>query len=438
MEERVKRQGEGSRRGVILLITLVILVILATLGYTLSAKVAARRHRDQYIIDYGQAKYACVSALKCSLASVKNLQPDLISRPNDPDFSDVFAMSEEEYQALLTEYGLNVATDESEWADGRTDPNELRRQDSDDFNDFNDAGFDLPFDSESEPATVPGPYGPAWPLVAEPLTLDIGSARVTVEMEDENAKYPLGWALIDDEKLKPLADTGFVTFCEWMGYGRKGIDSLLDDLGRVGELRTFKTEFKPVTQTPKPQSNLRSRVSSRTSSSRKTPVRRTTAARKTVSAAEQIERQSADFARLFHSSLVDTELLARPSIVSESRSESAMRYLSRWGTRNVNINTAPRQVLEAALTFGSVADAPKIAEAIIQQRRVQPFADIEEAKKIVFQYSDSIEKAKDFLTTTSTVYLVRVTATSGLATVRAVAAVNKEGDKVKEIGVISD
>jgi len=32
---------------VILLITLVILVILSTLGYTLCAEVAARRHRDQ-------------------------------------------------------------------------------------------------------------------------------------------------------------------------------------------------------------------------------------------------------------------------------------------------------------------------------------------------------------------------------------------------------
>jgi type II secretory pathway component PulK len=145
-----------------------------------------------------------------------------------------------------------------------------------------------------------------------------------------------------------------------------------------------------------------------------------------------------DFARLFHSSLVDTELLTRPSVVSEDRGESAMKYLSRWGTGNVNINTAPRHVLEAALTFGSVADAPKIADAIIRQRRVQPFADIEEAKRIVFQYSDSIEKAKDFITTTSTVYVIRVTATSGLATVRAVAAVNKAGDKVKEIGVISD
>ena len=90
------------------------------------------------------------------------------------------------------------------------------------------------------------------------------------------------------------------------------------------------------------------------------------------------------------------------------------------------------------MTFGSVADAPKMAEAIIQQRREKPFSDIEELKTLVFEYSDSIDKCKDFLTTASTDFLIRVTATSGVATVTAVAAVSKEADKVKEIGVISD
>jgi len=416
---------------VVLLITLVILVILATLGYTLSARVAARRHRDQYMIDYGQARYACASALKYALASVGNLEPELISRPNDPDFSDLFAMSELEYQELLIEYGLSVEAGEDDSDAG------LRNPDDPGWGETNDLGFDRTYASEPELPTIRGPYGPPWPLVSSPLEFEIGSARVKIEIEDENAKYPLGWALIDDEKLQPLADTGFVTFCEWMGYGDKEIRSLTADLARIGEIRTFKTEFKPVTTTAKPaQSSLRSRVSS--GSSRKTPVRRTTTQKKTVSAADQITQQSAAFARLFHSSFVDVGLLSRPSVVTESRKESAMKYLGLWAARKVNVNSAPRHVLEAALTFGSVADAPKMAEAIIQQRREKPFSDIEELKTIVFEYSDSIDKCKDFLTTVSTDFVIRATATSGVATVTAVAAVSKEGDKVKEIGVISD
>ena len=105
------RPGPSSRRdgrGVILLITLVVLVILATLGYTLTVRVAARRHRDQYIVDYCIAKHACASGLKYALSSMKTLEFSLISRPNEPDFSDVFAMSEPEYQKLLDQMALSL------------------------------------------------------------------------------------------------------------------------------------------------------------------------------------------------------------------------------------------------------------------------------------------------------------------------------------------
>ena len=78
----------------ILLVTLVILVILSTLAYTLCVQVAARRHRGQFVIDYSIARHACASGLKYALASMGTLQFDLVSRPNEPDFSDVFALSE--------------------------------------------------------------------------------------------------------------------------------------------------------------------------------------------------------------------------------------------------------------------------------------------------------------------------------------------------------
>ena len=115
-----------------------------------------------------------------------------------------------------------------------------------------------------------------------------------------------------------------------------------------------------------------------------------------------------------------------------------MKYLGLWAVRQVNVNTAPRHVLEAALTLGSAADAPKIAEEIIRLRQTKPFADIEEVKKGAFRYSDSIDKCKDFLTTASSVFTIRITAVSGVARVTTVAAVSKEGDKVKQIGIVSD
>ncbi len=405
-----------NHRGVVLLITLVILVILSTLGYTLSARVAARRHRDRYIIDYTQAQYACTSAMKYALVSLNELESQLISRPNEPDFSDVFALSEPQYQALLAQVVQNVDVADNERVSDSTDGAQA---------------------GPTASATVPGPYGPPWPLVKEPIELEIGSVKVKIEIEDENAKYPLGWTLIKDEKRSAEADVGFRTFCEWMRYQPDEIQTLKEDLARISAIRPFQMEFKAMAAPIAPTSSVTLR--SKTTGGRAALSRaQRTAQRRVISAADQVDRQNTELARLFHSSLIDADLLTRPSVVSASRKESAMKYLGLWATRQVNVNTAPRHVLEAALTFGSVADAPKIADAIIRKRRLQPFSDIEELKRSLLQYSDSIEKCKEFITTASTAFTVRVTAVSGVATKVALAAVTREGRKVKQIAVISD
>jgi len=437
MNRRPDRQDEGNRRdchGVILLITLVILVILATLGYTLTVRVAARRHRDQYLIDYSIATHACASGLKYALASMNELEVQLISRPNEPDFSDVFALSEPQYQELLAQMDLNVTDGNSPDVDlGET------MMGAGDFNDLNDVNSNKAFSANPKPPEIPGPYGAPWPLVTEPVEFEIGSAKVKIEVEDENAKYPLGWAMLEDENLQAEAAVGWATFCEWMGYTATEIDSLTADLGKVREVRPFKVEFKAESESVAAPASLRSRTSRSSSTRARTPAPATaTARRKTISVSDQVTRQNKEFATLFHSSMIDADLLARPSIVSDSRRESAMKYLGLWATRHVNINTAPRHVLEAALAFGSIADAPKIADAIIQQRKVTPVADVNELKRTILGYSDSIDDCKDFITTTSTVFTIRVTAVSGVAKATALAAVSKEGDKIEQIAVICD
>jgi DNA uptake protein ComE-like DNA-binding protein len=216
------------------------------------------------------------------------------------------------------------------------------------------------------------------------------------------------------------AEAGFEIFCEWMGFGRAEIDSLKQQLNQVSEIKPFKLKFQPVKKLV--------RTPSRTS-------RRTQMTRKTVSVTDQTARQNTDFARLFHSSLVDRELLARPYM--EGRKESARKYAGMWASRTVNINTAPRHVLEAAFAFGSPADAPKIAEGIIQRRREEPFTDIDDLKQSLSTYSDSIRRCERYVTTASRFFTIRVTAVSGVAKASAVAAITKEQGKTKLVAVIS-
>jgi type II secretory pathway component PulK len=106
-----------------------------------------------------------------------------------------------------------------------------------------------------------------------------------------------------------------------------------------------------------------------------------------------------------------------------------------WGTAQVNINSAPRQVLETAFTFGG--DAQRVADEIIKKRREKPFASIDDLKKEFFRFSDSIEKSKPFITAASNVFTIRVTAVSGTAKASAVIVVFREGGKIERIAFAS-
>ena len=250
-----------------------------------------------------------------------------------------------------------------------------------------------------------------------------------IEIEDENAKYPAGWAIIDNEKVQRESQAGMQTFFEWMGYDSDRIKSVGDQLKQIASIKPFKVEFKPVVQRTPVTTEVQN------------PARRGARAKRTVykttevSPTESMVAQTRDFSKLFHSSLLDLQMLAEPTIISETRKESALKYMGLWGTTQVNINSAPRNVLEAAFTFGG--DAQQIADGIIKKRREKPFADIDELKKELFRFSDSIDKCRPYITTSSNMFSIHVTAVSGVAKVSAIVVVMKNGGKIQKVAVLS-
>jgi hypothetical protein len=451
--------GCRKRSGVVLLVTLVLLVVLAMLAYTLSSLVSAQNHRGQYMIDYQAARYGCDSGVKYAMTQLQGISPKLISRPNEPDFSDLFHLTEPEYQALLEELAEIRAAQQTADTNYVTsdfvsdiaqigDSNLLNAfraimginevNDPNDVNDINDAnimeGFG-PFDGFGDPNAlyISGPYGPQWPCVTPPIELEIGSAKVKIEIHDENAKYPVGWMLMDDNRLEREVLAGFETFCEWMDVNEVRIYEIEDQLTELKDIKPFSVEFKEVTKRQRIQTSSKSSSGrSGTSRRRRTRTRYTTVK---VSAQQQVAEQAAAFSKLLHCSLIDTDTLARPTIVSETRQESPLKYIGMWGSTKVNINTAPRHVLEAAFVFGG--DAVDIAQEIILRRRLKPFKDIDDLKEYLLGYSDSIAKCEKFITTESTFFTIKVTAASGLAQASKVIAVTKGEKKTNVIGTIS-
>jgi hypothetical protein len=219
------------------------------------------------------------------------------------------------------------------------------------------------------------------------------------------------------------------TFFEWMGYDSDRIKTVGDELKQIASIKPFKVEFKPVVQ----RTPITTEVAN--PARRGARTKRTVYKTSEVSPTEAMVVQTRDFSKLFHSSLLDLQTLAEPTITSETRKESALKYMGLWGTAQININSAPRQVLEAAFTFGG--DAQQIADEIIKKRREKPFENIEAVKKDLFRFSSSIDKCAPYITTSSNMFSIRVTAVTGVAKVSAIVVVMKNGDKIEKIAVLS-
>ena len=210
------------------------------------------------------------------------------------------------------------------------------------------------------------------------------------------------------------------------------INSLREQLKQIGEIKPFAITFKPITKTVRTPVATTTKSTSRSRTSR---TQRTRTRRNTISVSKQISDQTEHFAKMFNSSLIDTELLEQITIVVGDREEYPLKYIGLWGTRQVNINTAPRHVLEAAFIFGGYQ--VEIAEEVIQQRQQEPFGNIDDLKEKLSRYSESIEKCEDFITTESKLFTIKITSTSGVASASSLIAITKEGDRVTRIAVIN-
>ena len=435
------------------MITLVMVVVLSMLGYMLSSRVSAYRHRQKYVVDYQAARYGCESAIKFALENMNEISPMLISRPNDVDFSDLFSLTDEEIEELKADWAEELALREaSERKKDKKDKKKMKGKkagrDSDSTNPMslisglfggvggvNDANFAAsgrPYDfNEPNSVEIPGPYGPPWPLAVEPVELEIASAKVTIEIEDENAKYPIGWMLLEDEKIERELAAGFETFCEWMDVNDVEIDSLKEQFVGISEIKQYKLSFEE-TKAKKPSAKERAKASKAKGRRQSRAARRRAQQKKTTIPASA---HVSDFVNIFHSSLIDTDVLARATDVSDIRRESALKYMAMWGSTKINVNTAPRHVLETAFAFGG--DAVEIADEIIERRRIEPFADLGDLKSSLIKYGVSVRKSEKYITTVSRFFTIRIRAVSGSAEVTAVIAITKDGNKAEKIALFT-
>lgn len=452
--------------GVALVVAVVTLAVLSALLAGLSVRVAMVKRRQAYMIEYQRARYALDSAIKYIFSTLPRQNFRLSARQDLPDFSDLFAMNDQQYRIFLQNWA-ETATDEqiekvlkpdavlnkmpplsstemvshlaALFGVAVNDPNlPLPEQPSMGGDSAVDA-WDTILEIDPNDVQVPGPYGPPWPYVIEPIELQIGSARAVITIEDENAKMPLAWAMTNRETVNKQAQAVLSTFCDWMGMSDAEQKTLAKQLEQIAEYKTFElSSSETLLQRQSTASTTRTPQTGRITTTR--TAAQTRQVQQQAQAAQAARPRSpaenaADFAKLFHSALLDRQSLARPVGHTALPDESPLKYLALWGSQRVNVNTAPRHVLEAALTFGG-GDVADLAEKIIRKRQEEPIQKIDDLKDAFYGDSLVIERAKDYLTTTSNFFLIRVVGQSGNARVTAVAAVIKEGRTVEELAIL--
>lgn len=445
------------RCGIALAITLVVLVVLSVTTTILAVRVAQVRQRQRYIMDYQKARYGLDSAMKYILAVMPEKTISLADREDAPDFSDLFWLTPEQYRAYVSAWAETAEPEQIEkylkpseeteeeisedsaslfakliakmtGGGEQTDPNEL---DSDEL-------AEAVTYIDPDQILVPGPYGPAWPNVIEPIELDIGDSQITITIEDENAKMPLSWAVTNNINVNKQARAAMLTFSELMMMDEQTVENLFTELNELGKRKMFQLNPTAVMLTPQTGQTQQAQTQSRTSRT----TQRRTATRTAVQPQQQQTQQqarpavghAADFAKLFHSSLLDMETLSVPLPDKAFEDESPMKYLALWGSQRININTAPRQVLEAAFTFGG--NPEEIADKIIRLRKEKPFKTVADLRDQLFGNLDAVDKAAPYIDVKSNFFSIRITSRCGNAKTSAVAAVIKEGKQVERLIIL--
>ncbi len=451
-----------SRRhhpGIALAITLVVLVVLSVTTTILAVRVTQVRQRQRYIMDYQKARYGLDSAMKYILAVMPEKTISLVDRKDAPDFSDLFWLTRDQYLDYIRAW---IETAEPEQIEKYLKPadetEEVSEEDTaslfakliakimsqDQQADPNRPNGDEPAQDvqyvDPEQIIVPGPYGPPWPYVMEPIELTIGDSRITITIEDENAKMPLSWAVTSNININKQARAAMLNFSEWMGMDEQTVENLFTELNELGKRKVFQLNPTPVMLAVQAAQPQQTQAQTRQFTTTRTTPRRTVT-QPAVQPQPQTQQQArpavghaADFAKLFHSSLLDLETLSVPLPEKAFDDESPMKYLALWGSQRINVNTAPRQVLEAALTFGG--NPEEIADKIIRLRREKPFKTIADLRDQMFGQLDAIDRAAPYIDVKSNFFSIRITSRCGTARTSAVAAVIKEGKQMERLIIL--
>lgn len=318
------QERNNHKRGVTLLITLIVLVILAIMIVQFQTEATIHVRSNQFRFDRLQCRYAAESGIIVATQVIKlaRRQPDMFQPAEEPTPEDTSV----------------------------DDPNQSM-------------DIDLPplEDTDSQEPT------PSFVMIKK--TIEVGPVQVKIEIHDENAKWPLYWLVrspFEESSANTKAEQGFRNYTRKLGASTQiGRDVIKQTQGLAQPLNL-----------PRPPVIIQKNLSRKRLSQRPRRIKYADRVR------ERLERNKymAIFAAQWYQHLRDD-----PKFESFHRKLTYLPgefadYLSMWGTFEININTASEELIYC--TFQSVGLTEQQAKAIVSHREQKPYTNTGELQLV--------------------------------------------------------
>jgi len=334
MKQKDIHNREG---GLVLLMTLVALVILASVlvQFQADTNLLVRASR------YRQEKVQCTYAAESGMIIGSHLIQEVFKKP---------------VTTSLAAEGTGEVTNLNPYGDPN-DPNAFY-----DPNDPNSMSMLLTAaDRES-------------PFLVYRKTIEVGEATVEIEIHDENAKWPMLWLLtspFENDRDGKLTRENLKLLGDRLGADGEVMQEAAELTRELG--RKIKIPTSDITVATTKSRSSEGKTDGRSSRRTRTVQKKRIGYQKRLAERDSRYLAMGQFASQWQNAILHT---AEYEVLKKEmrQEESVLEYLGIWGNTKVNVNNASAEVLQAALEpIGITAD---VAQAIVEQRKTKPIGNI--------------------------------------------------------------
>jgi len=370
--------GKISRaRGITLLLTLVVLVVLAIVIVQFQADAHLYTRSSSYHLEQLQCRYAAESGIIVASHLIKEAVRKKLTSSTKPDImEDLLAF----------------------------DPNDPN-------------SFEIVFEPNDFLEEKPPDF------VILQKTIDIGSSEVTIEIHDEKGKWPMLWLLqrTFDYSVRrgKTTDEVFRRFAQDMSVER----DLVNDT-----MKLARAIAKPL-KIPKSKTIVTGRGKSRKVRNRRVSRRKRRGREK------NLRKLTTTFGVNWQNTLLNDPYYAPLRDIAEDNRASFADHLGVWGHDRINLNTAPVELLENVL--GPWGLTKEQAQAIVEQRKEKPIKSVGMLGKLKGMSKAQARNINHFCVVKSNTFSAHVRARVGRTQYRLSAGMflNNKG-KVERLAVI--